>query len=85
MKKNLCYLENKKKAFGKLAAREMSLDIIEKTLDSAFEEIKTLAEKEENKIALLIGYDNFDPIQDLKKYREAISIHIKELFGFFNE
>ena len=63
----------------------MSLDIIEKTLDSAFEEIKTLAEKEENKIALLIGYDNFYQIQYWKKYRDAISVHIKELFDFFNE
>lgn len=81
----LTLFRKQKKAFGKLAAREMSLDIIEKTLDSTFEEIKTLAEKEENKIALLIGYDNFDPIQDLKKYRDAISVHIKELFDFFNE
>ena len=63
----------------------MSLDIIEKTLDSAFEEIKTLAEKEENKTALLIEDNGFKQIQDLKKYRDAISVHIKELFDFFNE
>ena len=81
----LMLFRKQKKAFGKLAAREMSLDIIEKTLDSAFEEIKTLAEKEENKTALLIEDNGFEPIQDLKKYREAISVHIKELFGFFNE
>ena len=81
----LMLFRKQKKAFGKLAAREMSLDIIEKTLDSAFEEIKTLAEKEENKTALLIEDNGFEPIQDLKKYREAISVHIKELFDFFNE